>query len=128
MPWWCPLPALGHTRTLAWHLTHRLPPPHTHTHVASACRHGDRCSRQHNRPTLSPTILCANMYQNPLLNAPLGPDGLPIRVDPKQAQEHFEVHGRGGGRRRRGRGYDKGEVKGGGGRGCIGHACGKSGA
>ncbi|KXZ54370.1 hypothetical protein GPECTOR_5g45 [Gonium pectorale] len=30
------------------------------------------------------------MYQNPLLNAPLGPDGLPIRVDPKAAQEHFE--------------------------------------
>lgn len=33
----------------------------------------------------------ANMYQNPLLNAPLGPDGLPIRVDPRAAQEHFEV-------------------------------------
>ncbi|GLC47071.1 hypothetical protein PLESTM_002022100 [Pleodorina starrii] len=55
-----------------------------------ACRHGDRCSRLHNRPTISPTILMANMYQNPLLNAPLGPDGLPIRVDPKAAQEHFE--------------------------------------
>ncbi|KAG2437649.1 hypothetical protein HYH02_011288 [Chlamydomonas schloesseri] len=55
-----------------------------------ACRHGDRCSRLHNRPTISPTILMANMYQNPLLNAPLGPDGLPIRVDPRAAQEHFE--------------------------------------
>lgn len=35
--------------------------------------------------------MAANMYQNPLLNAPLGPDGLPIRVDPREAQEHYEV-------------------------------------
>lgn len=31
-----------------------------------------------------------NMYQNPALNAPMGPDGLPIAVDPHQSQEHFE--------------------------------------
>lgn len=31
------------------------------------------------------------MYQNPVLNAPLGPDGLPVRVDPKRVQEFFEV-------------------------------------
>jgi splicing factor U2AF subunit len=31
------------------------------------------------------------MYQNPILNAPLGPDGLPMPVDPKKVQEFFEV-------------------------------------
>lgn len=31
-----------------------------------------------------------NMYQNPALNAPMGPDGLPIPVDPRASQEHFE--------------------------------------
>ena len=57
----------------------------------SACRHGDRCSRLHNRPTISPTLLLQNMYQNPILNAPLGSDGLPMPVDPKKVQEFFEV-------------------------------------
>ena len=59
--------------------------------AAGACRHGDRCSRLHNRPTISPTLLMQNMYQNPALNAPPGPDGLPIPVDPRKSQEHFEV-------------------------------------
>ena len=62
-----------------------------HFPACSACRHGDRCSRLHNKPTISQTLMAANMYQNPLLNAPLGPDGLPIRVDPREAQEHYEV-------------------------------------
>lgn len=31
-----------------------------------------------------------NMYQNPALNAPMGPDGLPVPVDPRASQEHFE--------------------------------------
>jgi splicing factor U2AF subunit len=26
-----------------------------------ACRHGDRCSRMHNRPTISQTMLLKNM-------------------------------------------------------------------
>ena len=56
-----------------------------------ACRHGDRCSRHHNKPNLSPTILLPNLYQNPSLNAPLGPDGLPIVVDGKFVQEDYEV-------------------------------------
>eukprot|EP00887_Chlorella_sp_A99_P001856 scaffold19.g1856.t1 len=55
-----------------------------------ACRHGDRCSRLHNRPTISPTLLLPNLYQNPVLNAPLGPDGLPMPVEPKRVQEFFE--------------------------------------
>eukprot|EP00798_Chlamydomonas_sp_ICE-L_P019912 gene19912-26615_t len=55
-----------------------------------ACRHGDRCSRLHNKPTISQTMLLQNMYQNPVINAPLGPDGLPMRVDERVAQEQFE--------------------------------------
>ncbi|GAO48996.1 RNA-binding domain-containing protein [Saitoella complicata NRRL Y-17804] len=30
-----------------------------------ACRHGDRCSRKHVKPSYSQTILMPNMYQNP---------------------------------------------------------------
>ncbi len=32
-----------------------------------------------------------NMYQNPVLNAPIGPDGLPLPVDPETVQDHYEV-------------------------------------
>lgn len=30
-----------------------------------ACRHGEKCSRRHIRPTESKTVLLANLYQNP---------------------------------------------------------------
>jgi splicing factor U2AF subunit len=62
-----------------------------------ACRHGDRCSRLHNKPTISQTILIPNMYQNPVLNAPLGPDGIPVQVAPEEVMEHYEVRGACGG-------------------------------
>lgn len=32
-----------------------------------------------------------NMYLNPVLNAPLGPDGLPVQVAPEEVMEHYEV-------------------------------------
>lgn len=64
-------------------------------HLCSACRHGDRCSRMHNRPTISQTLLLQNMYQNPVINAPLGPDGLPLPVDPKYVTEFYEVGAKG---------------------------------
>lgn len=51
----------------------------------------------HNKPTISQTILLQNMYQNPVVNAPLGPDGLPQVVDPKYAQQHYEVRQQQGG-------------------------------
>lgn len=62
-----------------------------HELCCRACRHGDRCSRLHNKPTISQTILIPNMYQNPVLNAPLGPDGLPVQVAPEEVMEHYEV-------------------------------------
>ena len=33
-----------------------------------ACRHGERCSRLHNKPTFSQTILLQGLYQNPQIN------------------------------------------------------------
>eukprot|EP00252_Welwitschia_mirabilis_P015464 TRINITY_DN33_c1_g3_i1.p1 TRINITY_DN33_c1_g3~~TRINITY_DN33_c1_g3_i1.p1 ORF type:complete len:313 (-),score=49.35 TRINITY_DN33_c1_g3_i1:336-1274(-) len=54
-----------------------------------ACRHGDRCSRLHTRPTISPTILLSNMYQRPDMVTP-GMDLQGQAMDPKKIQEHFE--------------------------------------
>ena len=68
------------------------PPPQTkQTKKQSTCRHGDRCSRLHNKPTVSQTIILHNMYQNPVLSAPIGADGLPMPVDPDELQDHYEV-------------------------------------
>ncbi|CAK8671737.1 splicing factor U2AF 35 kDa subunit-like [Clavelina lepadiformis] len=33
-----------------------------------ACRHGERCSRLHTKPTFSQTILIQGLYQNPQIN------------------------------------------------------------
>ena len=62
-----------------------------------ACRHGDRCSRQHNKPTISPTILLPHLYVNPALPATAegtaildGSAPAPV-MDPAAAQAHFEA-------------------------------------
>lgn len=39
-----------------------------------ACRHGDGCSRLHNKPTFSQTILMQNLFQNPATRSQ-NPDG-----------------------------------------------------
>lgn len=55
-----------------------------------ACRHGDRCSRLHTKPSISPTLLLANMYQRPDMITPgVDPQGQPL--DPTKIQQHFEV-------------------------------------
>ncbi|XP_050235432.1 splicing factor U2af small subunit B-like [Mercurialis annua] len=54
-----------------------------------ACRHGDRCSRLHNRPTISPTLLLSNMYQRPDMITP-GVDAQGQPIDPRNIQQHFE--------------------------------------
>lgn len=62
-----------------------------------ACRHGDKCSRLHNKPTFSQTILLQNMYQNPQ-NQATGPDGMPVApvttgatiMSDVEAQEHYD--------------------------------------
>ena len=53
-----------------------------------ACRHGDRCSRLHNKPTFSQTILLQNMYQNPN-NPARNPDGRKVLTD-QEEQAHFD--------------------------------------
>ncbi|KAH9408168.1 Splicing factor U2AF 26 kDa subunit [Tyrophagus putrescentiae] len=62
-----------------------------------ACRHGERCSRIHNKPTFSQTILLQNLYQNPQNVTqsldPLGKETTIQRVNTmseEDAQEHFD--------------------------------------
>ncbi|XP_021728623.1 splicing factor U2af small subunit B-like [Chenopodium quinoa] len=54
-----------------------------------ACRHGDRCSRLHNRPTISPTLLLSNMYQRPDMITP-GVDAQGQPISAETLQSHFE--------------------------------------
>jgi len=55
-----------------------------------ACKHGDKCSRLHNRPTFSQTILLQNLYLNPQ-NAALTADGSHIMlIDDVQAQQDYD--------------------------------------
>ena len=49
-----------------------------------ACRHGDRCSRKHVKPTYSQTILLPNLYQNPAYDAK-------NKMNPAQMQHHFDA-------------------------------------
>ena len=49
-----------------------------------ACRHGDRCSRKHVKPSYSQTILLPNLYQNPAY-APGN------KMTPSQLQNHFDA-------------------------------------
>uniref|UniRef100_A0A1A8FY99 U2(RNU2) small nuclear RNA auxiliary factor 1 n=1 Tax=Nothobranchius korthausae TaxID=1143690 RepID=A0A1A8FY99_9TELE len=54
-----------------------------------ACRHGDRCSRLHNKPTFSQTIALLNIYRNPQNNAQ-SLDGLTCTVSDMEMQEHYD--------------------------------------
>jgi splicing factor U2AF subunit len=49
-----------------------------------ACRHGDRCSRKHVKPSYSQTILMPNLYQNPAYDNK-------NRMNPSQLQNHFDA-------------------------------------
>lgn len=54
-----------------------------------ACRHGDRCSRQHHRPPFSQTILVKHMWVNPQSQiAAAGGD--PATLDDKKTQDDFD--------------------------------------
>lgn len=54
-----------------------------------ACRHGDRCSRVHNKPSISQTLIFHNMYVNPTSVA-VAVDGGSLEVDDTEAQQHFD--------------------------------------
>ena len=56
-----------------------------------ACRHGERCSRLHNKPTVSQTLLLINMYQSPEQARLLGGNAQGARTsEPQDVQEHYE--------------------------------------
>ncbi|XP_042523988.1 splicing factor U2AF 26 kDa subunit isoform X2 [Dipodomys spectabilis] len=54
-----------------------------------ACRHGDRCSRLHNKPTFSQTIVLLNLYRNPQNTAQTA-DGSHCHVSDVEVQEHYD--------------------------------------
>ncbi|KAK9356070.1 hypothetical protein V1505DRAFT_363910 [Lipomyces doorenjongii] len=49
-----------------------------------ACRHGDRCSRKHVKPSYSQTMMCPNMYQNPAYQQG-------NKLNESQMQNHFDA-------------------------------------
>ncbi|CAL8097377.1 unnamed protein product [Orchesella dallaii] len=55
-----------------------------------ACRHGDRCSRIHNKPTFSQTIVLQNLYVNPQ-NSTKSADVFQMNnVSDEEMQEHYD--------------------------------------
>jgi len=54
-----------------------------------ACRHGEQCSRLHNRPTFSQTIVLQNVYIAPS-NMAKTADGSHIDTSETEVQEHFD--------------------------------------
>ena len=57
-----------------------------------ACRHGDRCSRQHHRPLFSQTVIIQHMWQNPkAVAAATSAEAVPItREIANERREQFE--------------------------------------
>jgi splicing factor U2AF subunit len=56
-----------------------------------ACRHGDQCSRTHNRPVISQTLLLKNMYQNLPASIALAEGQTVEDAQIDEAQDHFEA-------------------------------------
>jgi len=54
-----------------------------------ACRHGDRCSRIHNKPTFSQTVVLQNLYINPQ-NSTKAANGTQNQVSDEEMQEHYD--------------------------------------
>lgn len=54
-----------------------------------ACRHGDKCSRQHHRPPFSETVLVKHMWANPLI-AVASTGGDVNAVDKSKLQDSFD--------------------------------------
>ena len=56
-----------------------------------SCRHGDQCSRIHNRPVVSQTVLLKNMYQSPPVAIAMAEGQVVDDSQAEEAQDHFEV-------------------------------------
>eukprot|EP01012_Entosiphon_sulcatum_P064831 TRINITY_DN93688_c0_g1_i1.p1 TRINITY_DN93688_c0_g1~~TRINITY_DN93688_c0_g1_i1.p1 ORF type:complete len:283 (+),score=39.90 TRINITY_DN93688_c0_g1_i1:133-981(+) len=55
-----------------------------------ACRHGEQCSRIHNQPLLSQTVLIPHMYLNPIAAPMVDGEGKPVEYDKRYLRDHFE--------------------------------------
>jgi len=55
-----------------------------------ACRHGDRCSRIHNKPTFSQTLVLQNLYINPQNSAKTADGSHLNQVSDEEMQEHYD--------------------------------------
>ena len=57
-----------------------------------ACRHGDRCSRIHNKPTFSQTIVLQNLYINPQNSAKSADGSHLANVSDEEMQVRFYLY------------------------------------
>lgn len=55
-----------------------------------ACRHGDKCSRIHNKPSFSQTLLLKNLYNNPKMDGHSAPLVKEMGVTDADEQAHFD--------------------------------------
>jgi len=55
-----------------------------------ACTHGERCSRIHNRPTFSQTMLLQNLYINPQNSAKTADGSHLANVTDEEMQDHYD--------------------------------------
>jgi splicing factor U2AF subunit len=56
-----------------------------------ACRHGEKCSKVHNKPTFSQTVLLKNLYLNPLNTAHQTTERIFVDgLDEEKLQNHFD--------------------------------------
>ena len=58
--------------------------------LSGACTHGDRCSRIHNKPTFSQTVLLSNLYINPQNSAKTADGSHLANVTNEEMQEHYD--------------------------------------
>ena len=58
--------------------------------MSGACTHGDRCSRIHNKPTFSQTVLLSNLYINPQNSAKTADGSHLANVTNEEMQEHYD--------------------------------------
>ena len=55
-----------------------------------ACRHGEKCTRIHNKPQISPTIMFRHLYQNPPAALAFASGQKVSDLELKEALQHFE--------------------------------------
>jgi splicing factor U2AF subunit len=55
-----------------------------------ACRHGEKCSKVHNKPTYSQTVLLKNLYLNPLNSSQTADRSVFENLTEDELQRHFD--------------------------------------